>query len=173
VVNPAKEEKVAELRDVFQQVRAAVLADFRGLTVKDMAELRKRLRKESGKLLVVKNRLARLAAKETRFEAVVEDFQGPTSIAYSAESDVVAAKVAVEFAKENEAFEISAGVLQGKRLSPEQVKALTTLPPREVLLARLLADLSRPQGDFVRVLSGMLRRVLYVMEAIRRAKEAA
>lgn len=172
MVNPAKGEKVAELRNVFQEARSAVLGDFRGLTVNEMDELRRRLRKESTQLLVVKNRLARLAAEGSQFEALFEDFQGPTSIAYSSESDVAPAKVTTEFAKDQDAFEITAGVLQGKRLAAEQVKALAALPPREVLLARLLADLGRPQGDFVRTLSGVLRRLLYLMEAIRQAKES-
>ena len=171
VANPAKEEKVAELRDVFREARSAVLADFRGLSVEGMDELRRRLRRESTRLLVVKNRLARLAAEGSQFEALLEDFQGPTSVAYSSESDVAPAKVTTEFAKDQDAFEITAGMLQGKRLAAEQVKALAALPPRDALLARLLADFGRPQGDFVRVLSSVLRRLLYLMEAIRQAKE--
>jgi large subunit ribosomal protein L10 len=173
VANPAKEQKVGELREVFMQTRSAVLADFRGLTVQQMNELRGLVRRESAGLLVVKNRLARLAARESQFEALVEDFRGPTSITYSYESDVAPARVATGFAKDQDAFEITAGMLEGKRLAPEQVKNLADLPPREVLLGRLMADLSRPQGELVRVLSGILQRFLYLMEAMRRAKETA
>lgn len=173
MANPAKERKVAELREIFMQTRSAVLADFRGLTVQEMNELRDRVRKQSARLLVVKNRLARLAARESQFEALLEDFRGPISIAYSYESDVAAARVATGFAKDQDAFEITAGMLEGKRLAPEQVKVLADLPPREMLLGRLLASFSWPQGNLVWVLSGVLRRLSYVMEAMRRAKETA
>jgi large subunit ribosomal protein L10 len=122
-------------------------------------------------LHVVKNTLARRAAVDTGFEPLADYFVGPTSVAFT-EGDVVAmAKALTEYAKVQPNLEIRAGLVEGQVLTPEQVSALADLPPREVLLARLLATMQGPMSGLVNVLQGVQRKFLYVLQAIQTAKE--
>ncbi len=166
-----KAETVAALHAKFGVVKGAVVSDYRGLNVQEMSNLRKQLRAVDVELHVVKNTLARRAAAETDFERVVESFVGPTSIAFT-EGDVVAmAKVMTEYAKGEPKLEIRAGLAEGQALTPEQVAALAELPPREVLLAQALGSLKSPLSGLVGVLQGVIRQLVYVLNAIQQEKE--
>ena len=168
----AKAEKVATLHTKFVEAKGAIVSDFRGLNVQQMAELRSRLREAAVELEVVKNTLARRAAAETDFVHLVDYFVGPTSIA-STSGDVVAmAKVLTDYAKREPKLEIRAGLIDGKVIASRDVTALAELPPREVLLARLLAGMQGPMAGLVGVLHGVLRQLLYALVAIKEAKEA-
>lgn len=166
----AKEEKVAELHSKFVAAKGAVLSDYRGLNVQQMAELRSRLREAAVELQVIKNTLARRAAEETHFVQLVDYFVGPTSIAFTANDVVAMAKALTEYAKTEPKLAIRAGLVEGKVISPQEVTALAELPPREILLARLLATMQSPVAGFVGVLHGVLRQLLYALLAIRDAK---
>jgi large subunit ribosomal protein L10 len=166
-----KVEKVAALHDIFAAAKGAVLSDYRGLNVQQMAELRSRLRAAAVELQVVKNTLARRAAEETDFVQLVDYFVGPTSIAFTTHDVVAMAKALTEYAKTEPKLAIRAGLVEGKVISPPEVTALAELPPREVLLARLLASMQSPVAGFVGVLHGVVRQLLYVLLAIRDAQE--
>lgn len=166
-----KTEMVATLHAKFGVVKGAILSDYRGLNVQQMSELRRRLRQAEVELHVVKNTLARRAAVDTDFEHLSNYFVGPTSVAFT-ESDVVAmAKALTEYARVQLHLEIRAGLVEGQVLTPAQVAALAELPPREVLLARLLAGMQGPMSGLVGVLRGVQRQFLYVLQAIQTAKE--
>jgi large subunit ribosomal protein L10 len=166
-----KEETVATLHAKFGEVKGAILSDYRGLNVQQMSELRRRLREAQVELHVVKNTLARRAAVDTGFEPLADYFVGPMSVAFT-EGDVVAmAKALTEYAKVQPNLEIRAGLVEGQVLTPAQVSALAELPPREVLLARLLATMQGPMSGLVNVLQGVQRKFLYVLQAIQTAKE--
>lgn len=167
----AKEEKVAALHSKFTAAKGVVLSDYRGLNVQQMAELRSRLREAAVELQVVKNTLARRAAEETHFVQLVDYFVGPTSIAFTASDVVAMAKALTEYAKAEPKLEIRAGLVEGKVIAPKDVAALAELPPREILLARLLAGMQSPVAGFVGVLHGVVRQLLYVLLAVRDAKE--
>lgn len=167
----AKAEKVDALHAKFSAVKGAILSDYRGLNVQQMADLRGRLREAEVELHVVKNTLARRAAEDTDFAGLADQFVGPTSIAFT-EGDVVAmAKAIADYAKEEPKLEIRVGLVEGQVLTPEQVTALAELPPREVLLARALGSLQSPIAGLVGVLQGVQRQFLYVLQAIQTAKE--
>lgn len=166
-----KVEKVAALHGKFVEAKGAILSDYRGLNVQQMAELRSRLREAAVELQVVKNTLARRAAGETAFVQLADYFVGPTSIAFTTNDVIAMAKVLTAYAKTEPKLAIRAGLVEGKVISPPEVAALAELPPREVLLARLFASMQSPVAGFVGVLHGVLRQLLYALLAIRDAKE--
>jgi large subunit ribosomal protein L10 len=166
-----KAEKVGELHTKFVAAKGAVLSDFRGLNVQQMAELRSRLRDAAVELEVVKNTLARRAAEDTNFIKLTDYFVGPTSVASTVGDVVAMAKVLTEYAKTEPKLEVRVGLIEGKVISSQDVIALAALPPREVLLARMLAGMQGPVAGLVGVLQGVLRQLLYALHAIKEAKE--
>jgi large subunit ribosomal protein L10 len=143
-----KEAAVAELADVFANTGAVVLTKYSGLTVAEMTTLRGQLREQGGTLKVVRNRLAKLALKDQKGEAASDMFQGPVAIAYS-EDFTAAPKVAVEFAKSNDKFEIIGGFMEEEIFDAKGVEALSKMPSREELIATVVARLLGQAGEVV------------------------
>jgi len=168
----SKEDLVAELAERLKVTKAAFLADYRGLNVGKATELRRKLRAAGVEYRVVKNTLLRLAARGTPVACLDAELKGPTAVALVTGDPVAPAKALVEFAKANQKFELKAGMLDGKLLRPEDVKALADLPSREVLLARLLGTLNAPTGNFVGVLAAIPRSLVQVLSAIKDQKAA-
>ncbi len=163
---------VEELHAGFADASAGVVARYRGLSVAQMSDLRRRLRDTGVSIQVVKNTLARRAAKDTRFEEAMPLFTGPVAIAYG-NDPVGMAKAMSDFAKEHEALEIQGGVLDGKAVTAAEIKALASLPSREVLLAKMLGSMQAPISGFVRTLNEIPSSFVRVLAAIRDQKEAA
>lgn len=170
MVDQIKVEKVERLHQDFLDVKGAVIAEFRGLDVAKMTELRRQLRESSIKFQVIKNRLAQLAAQNTPVEPLVKHFVGPISIAFTYDNPVAVAKALNAYSKKEPLLAIKAGMLQGKRIDAEQVKILADLPPREVLLAKCLGALQAPVGSFAGVLSGIIRQFIYALNAVKEKK---
>lgn len=168
----SKEDLVAELAERLKDTRAAFLADYRGLNVAKATELRRKLRAAGVDYRVVKNTLLRLAAQGTQAACLDTHLKGPTAVAMVTGDPVAPAKALVEFAKANQAFELKYGMLDGKLLRPEDIKALADLPSREVLLARLLGSLNAPTTNFVGVLAAVPRSLVQVLSAIKDQKAA-
>ncbi len=166
-----KAEKVAALHSKFADAKGAILADFRGLNVQQMAALRNRLRDTAVEFHVVKNTLARRAAQDTDFVQLVDYFVGPTSVALTVDDVVAMTKALTTYAKAEPKLAIRAGLIEGRVATPEDLTALADLPPREVLLARMLAGMQGPVAGLVGVLQGVLRQLLYALNAIKEAKE--
>jgi large subunit ribosomal protein L10 len=173
IAKVAKAEKVTALHTKFVDAKAAILADFSGLNVQQMAELRSHLRQAVVELQVVKNTLARRAVEETSFVPLEHHFVGPTSVAFSQHDAVAMAKALTEYAKREPKLSLRVGFIEGQLLSPAQIAALAELPPREVLLARMLASVQSPLAGFVGVLQGVLRQFVYALQAVKDAKEKA
>lgn len=169
--NPQKVAAVAEMADKLRRGEGVILTDYRGLNVKAMTELRAKLREAGVEYKVVKNTLAQRAAQAAQIEGLEQFLTGPTAIAFAYDDPVVAAKVLSEFAKANDALEIKGGLLNGKAIDVEGVKALASLPAREVLLSQVLRGMQAPIAGFVGVLQGVLRQLVYVLEAVRKQKE--
>jgi len=167
-----KQNVVETLHAAWLESNAGVVTHYRGLTVADMVTLRRNLRSAQVNMQVVKNTLARRAADGTGFTAAEEFFSGPTAIAYG-NDPVALAKALSDFAKTNKALKILGGVLDGKRLDKDEVKALASLPPREVLLARLLGSMQAPLSGFVRTLHEVPASFARTLAAIRDQKQAA
>jgi Ribosomal protein L10 len=148
---PVREEKkqiVAEIAEKLRTSKSAILADYRGLNVAQMTELRKKLREAGCEIKVYKNTLARRATAEVGLTELDPFLVGPTAIAFGPEDPVAPAKILAEFAKENEALELKAGVVEGRVVSAEEIKAIAKLPSREGLLAMLLSVLQAPIRNF-------------------------
>lgn len=173
---PNIEEKsllVSEIKEKFQQSSGVVLADYRGLTVAQVTQLRARLRKAGVEYRVLKNTLVRRAADEIGVEGLESFLKGPTALAFS-EDPVAPAKILLDFAKENKlkSFQIKAGVLEGRVIGAEGVKALADLPSREVLLAMVLRGMQAPLTGMANVLQGPIRKMGYALEEVRKLKAA-
>ena len=167
-----KQRIVEELHAAWSESTAAVVTRYRGLTVSQMGDLRRRLHQADVSLQVVKNTLARRAAEGTDFKVAEELFTGPVAIAFGNEP-VGMAKAIAEFAKEHEVMEIKGGVLDGKMIGVADVKALASLPSREVLLAKMLGSMQSPISGFVRTLAEVPASFVRTLAAIRDQKETA
>ena len=169
------EEKQAVVREVAAQVAAAqaiVLAEYRGLEVGSMTELRRKARRSGVYLRVLKNTLARRAVKDTPFAQLADVMVGP--LVYGISSDPVApAKVMNEFAKGNEKFVIRAGAMPNAVISAKEVAALASMPSRADLLAKLVGTMQAPVAKFVRTLNEVPSRFVRAVAAVRDAKEKA
>ncbi|MDF4766299.1 50S ribosomal protein L10, partial [Vibrio parahaemolyticus] len=124
--------------------KSTIVVDYRGLTVSEATELRKQLREAGVEFKVYKNSLTRRAAESAEMAELNEFLTGPNAIAFSNEDVVAPAKVLNDFAKDHEALEIKAGVIEGKLVTLDEVKAIATLPSREGLLSMLLSVLQAP-----------------------------
>lgn len=169
------EQKKAVVAEVSAQVgtaQAIIVAEYRGLEVGNMTDLRAKARKAGVYLRVLKNTLVRRAVKDTPFEKLAEKMIGP--LVYSISSDPVAsAKVLNDFAKANERFVIMAGGLPNSVISAKEVTALANMPSREVLLASLLGTMQAPAAKFVQTLNEVPGRFVRTLAAIRDQKEQA
>jgi len=151
-----KEEAVTVLNDKLTRATSVVVADYRGLGVSDVDELRSKLREATGgetEYQVAKNSLLKLAANGSTSEVLTEHFQGPTAVAISFGDPVSAAKVIVDYAKDHDAFEIKGAMLDGKALDQGEFAKLATLPSLLELRGKLVGLLQAPAGKIARLLS--------------------
>lgn len=148
VIREEKVQAINEIATKFRESQSTVVADYRGLTVAQVTELRKQLREAGVEFKVYKNSLTRLATAQENLTELDEQLTGPNAIAFSKDDVIAPAKVLAEFAKKNEKLEIKGGVIEGKVVGAEQIKALAALPSREGLLSMLLSVLQAPVRNF-------------------------
>jgi large subunit ribosomal protein L10 len=157
-----KEALVAELHQDFEENNLLVVTHQSGLTVAEVTELRSKMREAGCKFKVTKNRLAKIAIKETKFEALEDAFTGPTAIAIS-KDPVAAARIAVKFAKENEKLTIVGGALDSDMLDVAGVNTLARLPSLDALRGKIVGLLQAPATKVAGILqapAGQLARVV-------------
>jgi large subunit ribosomal protein L10 len=169
-VKPEKVVSVTELHDKFTRAVSAVLADFRGLTVQELTDLRQQLREASLELAVVKNTLARLAVQETAFEKLSPYLKGPTSITFSYRDTVAPAKVLSAYVKKQPKLAVRAGLFEGEVIPAEKISTIADLPPRDVLLAQALATMQGPLAGLVATIQGVLSTFIGTLQAIYEKK---
>ncbi|GIN98887.1 50S ribosomal protein L10 [Siminovitchia terrae] len=143
-----KKQIVEEIAGKMKASVSTVIVDYRGLNVAEVTELRKQLREAGVEYKVYKNSMARRAAEEAGLAELNEQLVGPNAIAFSTEDVVAPAKILNDFAKDHDALEIKAGVIEGNVASVEEIKALASLPSREGLLSMLLSVLQAPMRNF-------------------------
>jgi large subunit ribosomal protein L10 len=163
-----RKEKAQVISDLSEKVKgfqAAILTNYRGLNVEQINHLRQRLREEKISYHVVKNTLMRLASRGTDLEKLDHYFEGPTAIAISYGDPVLLAKILSEFIKTQPTLEIKVGLIQGKVASPEEVKALATMPSREVLLGQILGGIQGGANQLGAVLYNAIQQVLGIIQA--------
>lgn len=169
----AKEQAVAKLSDDLSRIKLAVMTDYRGLTVREVEELRGVLRKEGITYRVTKNTLLRLATSNNSELAKIDPtaFNGPMALAMGFDDEVAAARVIFQYAKTHDALEIVGAITaDGQVLDAKQVKALATLPSREQLLGQVVGTIAAPLSGFVGVMSGNVRSIINVLNALSEAK---
>jgi large subunit ribosomal protein L10 len=169
-----EKKRIAE--DLHQRISKSsvvILTDFKGLDVTSINELRNKLREENVEYQVVKNSLLARASEETDAAMIKDRLKGPTAVALSYDDPVAPAKVLTQFAAQHAQLEIKVGVMGGKILEPDQIKALSKLPSREILLGQLLSALNAVPQSLVRVLAEIPRSFLNVLNAVKEQKEAA
>lgn len=159
-----KEELVASLHETFDNAEMVVVTHNLGLTVSEMEDLRVQLREAGAQFKVTKNRLTRLALKDTKFEGITDLFNGPTGVAYSADP-VAAARVAVKFAKKNDNLEVVGGALGSEILGVDAVKALASLPSLDELRGKLVGLLQAPATKVAGVLQAPAAQLARVCSA--------
>lgn len=168
-----KVKVVAEVAQLAGQAKAVVLTNFKGLTVEAETKLRRDVRQIQGTYRVVRNTLARRAMTEDQWTELRKDFQGNTALVFTNDDVVGLMKTLVDFAKDNEALTIKGGVFEGKPLTKKDVEALANMPPREVLIARLLGAMQSPLRGLMNVLTGSVRNLAQVVKAIADKKAEA
>lgn len=168
-----KKEFVEALHSRLSNVEIALIVDYKGLNVEDLSALRNELRKEGAQLEVVKNTLLSMASEGTSVSVIKEFLKGPNAIVTSTEDPVAPAKVLTKFAESNDKLEIKIGAMNGRVLGLEEIKALAKMPPKEILLGQLLSVMNAVPTSMVRVLSGVPRAFLNVLNAVADEKEAA
>lgn len=165
-----KEQLVQVLHDELGKSQAVFVTDYMGLTVERITKLRREIKGVGGSYQVVKNTLLRRATEGTPAKGIEQFFVGPTAIAIAKTDAVAVAKALVNFAKDNEKFEIQAGMLGDRAITAADIQELSKMPPREVLLARMLGSLNAPVSNFVGVLSAIVSQLVYVLKAIENKK---
>lgn len=143
-----KKQEVAEVAQRFQESVSAVVVDYRGLTVLEATELRKKLRAEGMELKVIKNNILRRAASEAGYEDLVQVFSGPSAIAFSKDDAVAPARIVYEFAKNHEKLELKGGYVENKVVAVDKLAEVAKLPNREGMLSMLLSVLQAPLRNF-------------------------
>ena len=171
-----KPEKIQEVEVMTEKIKAAksaYITEYRGLTVAEITELRNKLREAGAEYKVIKNRLTKIALGNTGLAAFQEHFRGPVAMAFANVDPVKPAKTLVDFAKGHDKLVIKAGFMGTSALSLNQIKALANLPSREVLLGKLVGNMSSPIYGFLRVLQGPIYGLVNVLDQIKKKKEAA
>jgi ribosomal protein L10 len=171
VPNVENTESVAELKERFAGVQTAVLTEYRGLTVRQLSDLRKQLKGASAEYKVVKNRLARIAIKGSALDGLGKHLTGPTGMAYTRHDPVSVAKALQAFVRNNPALTIKVGVVEGKVLEPAALRSLADLPSKEAMRAQLVGALQGPMSKLVTLLTAVQGELVRVIEA--RSKQGA
>ncbi|MBA3243497.1 MAG: 50S ribosomal protein L10 [Acidobacteria bacterium] len=166
-----KQQNLEALTEQFQAATAAMLVGFTKMSVGKDQELRRHLREAGAQYSVVKNTLARKAAEGTPFEQAVEHFKGVTAIALSENDPVALSKAISKFAKDNpEVFTFKAGVVEGRVVALSQVEAFAALPPKEVLISKIMFLINCQAQRLVTVLSAVPRNLAIVVKQIGEQK---
>lgn len=168
-----KEEDVTNLVEDMNNAKSLVMTNYQGLTVKELEELRAKMREQGVSYRIVKNTLFEVArAKSDLKDIEMEKQAGQMAVAFGMEDEVSPAKLVHDYAKEHKNLEIVAGILDGKFLQQAEVESLAKLPSKDELIAKTVGTIKAPITGFVNVLAGNLRGLVGVLNAIKDTKEA-
>ncbi len=168
-----KKAVVAEVSEVAKRAFSAVAAEYSGVTVEEMTDLRAKARQDNVYLRVVKNTLARRALENTDFECMTGRLTGPLILAFSQEDPGAAARVAKDFSKENDRFEVTMLSVGGELLEPSDIDKLAMLPTRDQAISMLMAVMLAPAEKFVRTLNAVPTKLVRTVAAISDQKQQA
>lgn len=168
-----KKEIVTQLHEDLKKSKIVIVTDFKGLDVAAVTKLRSQLTKENIDYRVIKNTLLRRASENTSVAVLNDLFKGPSAVAISYDDPVSPAKILTKFAEENKKLEIKGGVMDGKAIDFNGIKALSALPSREVLLSQLLSVMNAVPTGIVQVLAAVPRNMMNVLNSLKEKNEAA
>jgi large subunit ribosomal protein L10 len=161
-----KKQMVREMEDLFGKSQVLIFTDYRGLTVSDITNLRRQLREKGVEYHVTKNTLTTLAAQHANMEGIETLLDGPTAIAFVGDDIPGATKVLTDFVRTSRILQIRGGLVGRSVLNPEQVSDLTKILPREQYIAKVLGSMQSPISGMMGVLTGVLRSVVTVVQAV-------
>jgi large subunit ribosomal protein L10 len=167
-----KQQIVAEVKEIAASALSAVVADYRGLTVAEMTEMRAKARETGVYLRVVRNTLVKRAVEGTDYACLYDTFVGPTLVAFSQEDPGSAARLLKDYAKEHEALEVRALAIGGELLTADQIDLVATLPTLDGARSMLLSVMLAPITKLARTMNEVPSKVTRVVAAIRDQKEA-
>lgn len=171
--NAQKSEVVASIKETLTSSQGIILADYRGLSVKDMEQFRTKVRDAGGVVRVYKNRLAVLALRELAMPTMDEYLVGPTVFVFTGEDPVAPAKAIMDFAKGHEALQVKAGFIENNVIDAAAVKAVASLPSREELIAQLMGAMLNPVRNFMAMANAPAGAFARVIKAVADQKAAA
>lgn len=161
---PEKQQEVEALKTKFGAAKGIVLADYTGVTVAEVSELRRKCRDAKVEYKVVKNTLARIAAREASLGDLADHFDGPVAVALSSVDSVAPARVLSAFSKDFQKLTLKVGYFEGRVYSEAQVKEIAMLPPREQLLAQVIGTVGAPMAQLVYCIESVLRNLVSVID---------
>ncbi len=150
--------------------KAVVFTEYKGLTVAQISELRKSLKEAGAEYKVFKNTLVSIAAKGTPYESAKSVLSGPTGLAFGYDDPIAAAKKVLEFAGKNDKFKVKSGVIEGKLYSTDEIKEVSKLPSKTVLLSILAGTFQAPAVKLARALNATIAQFAYALEAVKNKK---
>ena len=168
-----KHAVVAEIKERITDSEGMILIDYRGLSVKEMQELRGNVREAGGDLKIYKNRLTIIGLRELAMPTMDEHLVGPTAFVFTSEDPAAPAKAIVDYSKEHDALEVKAGFLENAVVSASEVKAIAALPSREELVAKLMGTMLNPVRNFMAQANAPASALTRTMKAVADQKAAA
>ncbi|MBX2839413.1 MAG: 50S ribosomal protein L10 [Gammaproteobacteria bacterium] len=166
-----KQAVVAEVAEVANNALSAVAAEYRGLTVSDVTDLRVKARETGVYVRVVKNSLAKLAVKGTEFECMDSHLSGPLMLAFSQEDPGAAARLFRDFAKDHDQLKITVGAVGGDTIDASDIGKLANLPTRDEAISQLMSVMQAPITKFVQTLNEVPSKFVRTVDAVRAAKD--
>jgi large subunit ribosomal protein L10 len=165
-----KAETVVAVQQRLKSAKMAIVTQYRGLSVAQMTRLRREIRQASGEYQVIKNTLVRRALQDTAFRDLEKLLEGPNGWVFAYEDPVVLSKALVKFANDNDKLAIKGGVFEGQFMDPAAVKALSQMPSKPELQAKVLALINAPATQLVRLVQEPGARVVRLIESVRKSK---
>ena len=172
ITKEKKSLQITELTEKFSKSKAVVFTEYKGLTVAEIAGLRKLLKEAGAEYKVAKNTLINIAVKGTPVEAAKDFFSGPTAVAFGYDDPVAAAKKVLEYSEKNDKLKIKSGIIEGKLVSLDELKSISKLPPKNVLLGMMAGAFQAPAAKLAGALYATVAQFAYVLEAVKNKKSA-
>ena len=167
-----KSDKVAQIKEKVEKANVAIVTEYQGMSVEDITKLRRALQNEDGDYMVTKNTLAKLAVKGTNYELLTDLLTGPIAIAFGYGDQVTPAKALAKFIKETEKGKIVGAVLDGKLLSEAEALALSKLPSKQEIYAKMLGCINSPASGIANSINAVMSQLTRTMAAVRDQKSA-
>lgn len=166
-----KEKMAEEIVSRINEHPNFVITSYMGSSTSDLESLRKNLKKSSSNYLIVKNSILKVVFDKVKLGDEVSKIDGGMGLSFSGEDIIATCKTLSAFANTHDKFKIKGAIVDGKSIAPSKIKLLASLPPKDMLLAQVLAGIKSPITGFVNTLSGVLRKFVYVVDAVKMSKQ--